>query len=168
MQRCGCCGLLKSPEDFHPSRRGKFATFCKPCQKERAALRYAKKFGRKVRTLEPPGTRTRKPCLSCGVVKPLEEYSAHRSRPDGHRECCRACDALQRELRSFAMRYMIITQPDLLYVYDRSERRADMAEVGGLKGVHEIRSRLEIARRAKRHACGGELSEETLAELLPA
>jgi len=160
---CNRCAIEKPIAQFykHRSYPDGLQSCCMACHLEACRASRARRSGRPI-----PGRY--KPCSACQVVKPLSAFRRSSSDCDGYKATCAECMCERERLANQLMRRSVIRQPNLLDVCDRSERRADLAEIGGLRGVHEIRSRLAVIRRAKRQIRGSNLSEEMLAELLPA
>jgi hypothetical protein len=63
---------------------------------------------------------------------------------------------------------MLITDVNLLDTVDRSERRSELAWIGGLKGVHGFKARIAAARSVKVAARGREIPLTVLDQILPA
>jgi hypothetical protein len=97
-KRCARCLVEKPTSDFHKhhSRRDGLQDWCKRCQRvndaaKRAALSVAKVIARRqeIRSRAQLG----KACGHCGVVKPLDEFTVDRRKPDGRKSTCRPCEA---------------------------------------------------------------------------
>jgi len=162
MKTCNVCLRDKPKHDYFRRSDSKdgLQSCCKECHLEKKRRHRADIAGHEA----PAGM---KRCHACRETKPYPAFRRSEREPDGYRNTCSACmcsrDALDRQIEVRG----VITQPNLLDVCDRSDRRAELAEIGGLKGVHEIRSRLAAVRRAKQRNGLMDLSEEALAELLP-
>ena len=162
---CTACRVIKPLSEFYRSGGGGRRSDCKACH-----LRKVRENQRKIAAHYARGriaaVSGEKLCSRCGRVKPVAEFRADESAADGAAARCRDCQATT-QIYEYAARRLRITSANLLDVCDRSERRADMVELGGLRGVHEIRRRIAIVRRAKDEIGGGEVPAERLAELLP-
>lgn len=108
LKRCTSCGGEKPTKEFLPTP---FSTdglidACKSCvyagaerdRRDREQRRREAEAKKAARAPTPTGVVT-KACRSCGVAKPLDQYSRHGKSKDGHRHVCKPCDAAARAKR---------------------------------------------------------------------
>lgn len=95
---CSVCNKVKSHKEFNKSSSNKTDRLAGRCRKCELSLRYivkdtpttkAKKYNKDHQ--EENLKNKEKMCVSCNIVKPLEEYNKDKARKDGKQSVCRPC-----------------------------------------------------------------------------
>lgn len=94
LKQCRACGIFKGLDKFYAglAKDGTKWT-CKECERQRWASR-------------PGAAIAEKPCIVCGVIKPLNEFVKRTDRSDGVDSCCLACNNLRAKKRRDADRVL--------------------------------------------------------------